>query len=212
MALSDRTAARAGVGPAFGSAPAIFLDKDGTLIDDVPYNVNPDLVTLTVGAGRALAQLARQGYRLVVVSNQPGIGDGRFEAAALSAVEHRIRELLAAWRVSIDAFYYCPHTPSLGCECRKPAPGLLMCAAAEHKLDLRRSWLIGDILDDIEAGRRAGCRTALLMNGNETEWALAPLRLPHVFVRTLPRAAECIVAAQRARVKFRETYRVRAVV
>jgi D-glycero-D-manno-heptose 1,7-bisphosphate phosphatase len=180
-------------------AAAIFLDKDGTLIEDVPYNVDPELVTLSSGAGPALAQLAREGFRLVVVSNQSGIGDGRFEASALAAVEHRIRELLAPWHVSIDAFYYCPHTRSLGCGCRKPSPGLLLRAAAEHRLDLQWSWLVGDILDDVEAGRRAGCGTVLLANGNETRWELGSMRVPHALASNLPLAANCIVAAQRAR-------------
>ena len=193
-----------------GGAPAVFLDKDGTLIEDVPYNVDPGLVTLSFGAGRALAQLALEGFRLVVVSNQSGIGDGRFEAAALDAVGHRIRELLAPWHASIDAFYYCPHTRSFGCDCRKPAAGLLLRAAAEHRLDLHRSWLIGDILDDVEAGRRAGCRTALLANGNETQWELSPLRTPHLVVRALPLAANCIVAAQRARASSEEACHVHA--
>src|SRR5688572_17278550 len=97
-------------GSARHAAAAIFLDKDGTLIEDVPYNVDPELITLSVGAGRALAQLAGEGFRLIVVSNQSGIGDGRFEATELAAVEHRIRDLLAPWHVSVDAYYYCPHT------------------------------------------------------------------------------------------------------
>jgi D-glycero-D-manno-heptose 1,7-bisphosphate phosphatase len=177
-------------------AAAIFLDKDGTLIENVPYNVDPALVTLSFGAGRALALLARAGFRLIVVSNQSGVADGRFELSALAAVESRIQELLAPWRVSIDAFYYCPHARTLGCDCRKPAPGLLLRAAREQRVDLEASWLIGDILDDVEAGRRAGCRAALLANGNETRWELAPLRVPQVVARTLPVAASLIVEAQ----------------
>jgi D-glycero-D-manno-heptose 1,7-bisphosphate phosphatase len=196
-------------GSARHAAAAVFLDKDGTLIEDVPYNVDPELITLSVGAGRALAQLAGEGFRLIVVSNQSGIGDGRFEASALAAVEHRIRDLLAPWHVSVDAYYYCPHTRSLGCDCRKPSPGLLLRAAAEQRLDLQRSWLVGDILDDVEAGRRAGCRTVLLANGNETLWELGALRVPHVLASTLPLAANRIVAAQRARATSEEPYHAR---
>jgi histidinol-phosphate phosphatase family protein len=202
--MSDSGVARSSELASAG-APTIFLDKDGTLIEDVPYNVDPDLVALTSGAGRALAQLVNAGFRLVVVSNQSGIGDGRFEAAALEAVERRIRELLAPWQVSIDAFYYCPHTRSRGCDCRKPAPGLLLRAAAERGIDLGNSWLIGDILDDVEAGRRAGCRTALLVNGNETKWELGPLRVAHLCALTMPHAARGILAAQRASAKFQGT-------
>ena len=173
---------------------AVFLDKDGTLIENVPYNVDPALVQLAPGAPQALARLSMAGFRLIVVSNQSGIGDGRFAAAALLAVERRIQALLAP-AAAIDAFYYCPHSRSAGCGCRKPSPGLLLRAAAEHGIDLGRSWLVGDILDDVEAGRRAGCRAALIANGNETEWQLGPFRTPHRVARSLESAANAIVAA-----------------
>jgi D,D-heptose 1,7-bisphosphate phosphatase len=164
---------------------AIFLDKDGTLVDNVPYNVEPRRIQLSSGAGPALRLLARLDYRFIVVSNQAGIALGRFPEDAMAAVSDRLADLLFRENLSLDGFYYCPHDPegtvapySIACHCRKPLPGLLLKAAVEHDIDLRASWMIGDILHDVEAGNRAGCRTVLLDNGNETEWRLGPRRIP----------------------------------
>src|SRR6478609_3356058 len=148
--------------------PAVFVDKDGTLINDVPYNVDPSLIELAPGAAEGAALLSAAGFALVVVSNQSGIARGLFPESAIAAVEARIRELLAECEVRLAGFYYCPHHPqgqverySMGCDCRKPAPGMLIRAAEELSLDLARSWMVGDILDDVEAGHRAGCRSIL---------------------------------------------------
>lgn len=100
----------------------------------------------------------------------------------------------------LAGFYYCPHHPlgsvpayARACRCRKPRPGLVLRAAAELDLDVRASWLIGDILDDVEAGNRAGCRSILLANGNETKWRDGPYRQPYAAVPTLAAAADCIL-------------------
>lgn len=183
------------------SGRAVFLDKDGTLIDDVPYNVDPKRVTLAEGAGSALRELKAHGYSLIVVSNQAGVALGRFSLRALGAVEQRVQELLRPSGVAIDAFYYCPHLPqapnvrfAVRCLCRKPQPGLLRQAAHDLSIDLTQSWLLGDILDDVEAGNRAGCRTVLVDVGNETEWRLAMHRQPHLLARSLRHAAAQILA------------------
>src|SRR5205085_6378312 len=103
--------------------------------------------------------------------------------------------------VPLARCYHCPHHPdgtveryARACACRKPQPGLLLRAARDHDLDLARSWLVGDILDDVEAGRRAGCRTVLLDNGHETEWVLTPERLPHHIACDLAQAADLILS------------------
>jgi histidinol-phosphate phosphatase family protein len=180
---------------------AVFLDKDGTLLDDVPYNVDPARMRLSTGAEAGLPQLDAAGYRLFVVSNQSGVARGYFAEAALAGVERRLRELLAECGVELAGFYYCPHYPggsvpafAVACDCRKPAPGMLVKAARDWDVDLTRSWLIGDILDDVEAGRRAGCRTVLLDNGHETEWVRSPLRTSDLVARDLAEAARLIVA------------------
>jgi D-glycero-D-manno-heptose 1,7-bisphosphate phosphatase len=177
---------------------AIFLDKDGTLIDDVPYNVDPSAMTLARGAAAGVRRLSRLGYRLLVVSNQPGVALGRFDAGALVAVEQRLTRLLQEQGARLAGFYYCPHAPDGGCACRKPRPGMLMRAAADHGIDLAASWMIGDILNDVEAGARAGCRTILVDNGNETEWRRSPLRWPTCTVPDLDAAAQFVEAAPRA--------------
>ncbi|MFC0398759.1 D-glycero-alpha-D-manno-heptose-1,7-bisphosphate 7-phosphatase [Paraburkholderia rhizosphaerae] len=179
---------------------AVFLDKDGTLLEDVPYNVDPRTMRFAPGARDALELLRDYPFKLIVVSNQGGVAQGRFAIGALDAVRHRLREMFASCGALLHAFYWCPHDPrghvapfANACDCRKPAPGMLLQAAREHDIDLRTSWLAGDILDDIEAGNRAGCRTILLNNGNETEWRNAAQRTPFAYARDLYEAAQFIV-------------------
>ncbi len=193
-------------------ARAVFFDKDGTLIEDVPYNVNPDRIRLEPGAVEALQRLDAAGYRLFVISNQSGVARGYFAEEALVQVQGRLQELLADAGVRLAGFYYCPHHPdgtvpsyAIACSCRKPAPGMLLRAAGEHDLDLAASWFVGDILNDVEAGRAAGCRTVLLDNGHETEWALTRDRLPHHTVRDLRQAARVILALGRQQGEGEET-------
>jgi D-glycero-D-manno-heptose 1,7-bisphosphate phosphatase len=180
---------------------ALFLDKDGTLIENVPYNVDPALIRLAPGAEEGLPALHRAGYELIVVSNQSGVARGFFPESALAGVEARLRQLLEALGVPLAGFYYCPHHPqgespgySIACDCRKPQPGLFLRAARDRAIDLAHSWLIGDILDDIEAGRRAGCQTILIDDGHETEWTLNTDRLPHHIVPNLAEAARIVTA------------------
>jgi D-glycero-D-manno-heptose 1,7-bisphosphate phosphatase len=182
--------------------PAVFLDKDGTLIDDLPYNVDPARIQFAPGAAHGADLLARAGYALVVVSNQSGVARGMFAEEALTAVERRVRELLADFGVPLAGFYYCPHHPagvvphySQSCNCRKPQPGMLLQAANDLNLLLHESWLVGDILDDVEAGNRAGCRTALIDNGHESQWKWNPRRRPDVVAEDLAAAARAILAA-----------------
>lgn len=184
---------------------AIFIDKDGTLVDDVPFNVDPERIRLADGAGAALHRLQSFGFALVVVTNQSGIARGLFDEAAMHVVSDRLATLLAAHGVTLDAFVHCPHWPhgrvarfAYACDCRKPQPGMLLHAAQRMELRLDASWMIGDILDDVEAGRRAGCRTILIDNGNETEWRVDALRRPHRLARDLVHAAD-VIAGHAAR-------------
>lgn len=179
---------------------AIFLDQEGTLVDDIPFNAEPRRIHLVSGAGAALRMLAELDYRLFVVCNQPGIAHGCFGEEAMGPVVDRLSDLLFREQLTLAGFYYCPHHPlgtvgdyAFACDCRKPSPGMLLRAAHEHGIDLRASWMIGDILHDVEAGNRAGCRTLLIDNGNETEWRLGPRRLPTRIAPDLYSAAMLIV-------------------
>lgn len=176
--------------------PAVFLDKDGTLVVDVPYNADPALLRFTPRALPALQALQRAGYALVVVSNQHGLALGRFSAEQFETLRRALHDkLVAEAGVTLEGFYFCPHAPDAGCDCRKPAPGLLRQAAQALHLDLARSWMVGDILNDVEAGRRAGCRSVLLDVGNETQWRLTPQRLPHHRAKDLFDAAVFILGS-----------------
>lgn len=180
---------------------AIFIDKDGTLIPDIPYNVNPDLITLQEGAVQGLLSLQANGYLLVIISNQSGVALGYFAEKALEAVEEKTVRLLEENNILLNGFYYCPHHPAgivngyvMECECRKPKPGLIQKAAEDLNINLAISWMIGDILNDIEAGNRAGCRTVLINNGNETDWIMNEYRRPDYTTGDIREAASFILS------------------
>jgi D-glycero-D-manno-heptose 1,7-bisphosphate phosphatase len=188
------------------SRRAVFLDKDGTLVDDLPMNVDPECITLRDGAAEALGRLRDAGFRFAVITNQAGVALGAFPERALDAVADRLRTLLDAVGVALDGFFYCPHHPAgivaayrMECPCRKPAPGLVLTAARALGADPTECWMVGDILDDVEAGRRAGCRTVLLDCGNETKWIATRARTPDFVASTLGEVADRILAAERAR-------------
>ena len=183
--------------------PAVFLDKDGTLIEDVPYNVDPELVVFTRHALPALAMLSGAGFALVVVTNQPGLESGRFSPGQFETLQRALVERLREeGGIELDGFEVCPHLPDAQgqpvCACRKPAPGMIERCATANGFDLSRSWMVGDILNDIEAGRRAGCRTVLLDVGSETLWEMSPLREPHHRCADLLEAARVIAGVASA--------------
>lgn len=159
---------------------AVFIDRDGVLnemVFDETHGLldsprRPEQVRLVPGAGRFLRDVHALGYRIIVVTNQPGIAKGTLTLAQLHAVNNRLLELAGQEGGAWDDLQYCPHHPECGpgsmpeyvcvCECRKPKPGLLVTAAHEYGLDLSQSWMIGDGLVDVQAGKAAGCRTILV--------------------------------------------------
>jgi len=148
---------------------AIYLDRDGTLIHDPGYLNHPDQVQVIEGVAEALQEFHRLGYKTVVASNQSGVARGLVTVEMLERIHDRLRELLAAKGASLDAIYYCPYHPDgvvpeyrQDSDWQKPKPGMLLAAAQEMDLDLTRSWMIGDNDRDVEAGRRAGCKTILI--------------------------------------------------
>ena len=169
--------------------PAVFLDRDNTIIYTDGDLGDPELVELTRGAASAIASLRGLGFKIVVVTNQGGVARGRYTEDDVHAVHQRISELVrkSANGASIDAFYYCPYSPNGNLkqykkdhENRKPNPGMLLQAAEELKLDLTASWMIGDQLTDVQAGHRAGARTILLREDAASLRALEPAQLAGV--------------------------------
>jgi D-glycero-D-manno-heptose 1,7-bisphosphate phosphatase len=156
--------------------PAVFIDRDGTLNEEVDYLHRPEEAILTREAGRAIAALNAREIPVVIVTNQAGIGKGKFGWEDYHAVMRRLDELLEVHGAHIDGAYVCPFHPDALEEYRhddhperKPNPGMLFRAAEEHEIDLAASWMIGDKDIDLEAGRNAGCRVALVRTGYGTE-------------------------------------------
>jgi D-glycero-D-manno-heptose 1,7-bisphosphate phosphatase len=184
------------------STRALFLDRDGTLVEPRHYPSQPSDLVLQRGVSPLLRSFRRCGWKLIVITNQSGIARGYFTEADLEKMHDRLREMLQVWGVELAAIYACPHhvdgvIPHLAirCHCRKPQPGMLLRAAAEHGVDLSRSWMVGDILDDVEAGNRAGCRTVLVDLGTE-QAPDRPERRPRLVAPSTADALRCVAFAE----------------
>jgi D-glycero-D-manno-heptose 1,7-bisphosphate phosphatase len=181
----------------------VFLDKDGTLIEDLPYNVDPARIRFAPGARDAVARLGAAGFDLVVVTNQSGVARGYFDHAALDRLAWHLATMVDELGARLIGFYACPHLPegvnefAIECDCRKPLPGLLHRAAEALGVDLRTSWFIGDTWMDAMAGRAAGCRTIMVGPDARTAASLPPDRRPDHAVRDLAEAADLILAGVR---------------
>jgi len=182
------------------SRGAFFVDKDGTLVEDVPYNIDPSLVVFRPGAIEALREIQLWGLSIVLVSNQSAVARGLCGVPEVRALFQSIERRLGDAGVEVTESLFCPHHPegviaeySRACDCRKPADGLLREAAARHDICLERSYMAGDILDDVEAGNRAGCTTFLLSPGGETEWHGGDFRRPDFVAKDLLEVAEIIL-------------------
>lgn len=174
--------------------PAVFLDRDGTVLVEKDYLSDPDQAELIPGAADALARLAEAGYALVLVTNQSGIARGLFTEREFQAVQSRLEALLRAHGVTLARTYYCPHHPRFTgpCDCRKPAPALFRRAIDELGLDAHASYFVGDRLRDVAAARLLGGTPILVRTGHGAEEeADAPESL--VVVDDLAAAAERIV-------------------
>jgi D,D-heptose 1,7-bisphosphate phosphatase len=156
--------------------PGVFLDRDGTVIEHVHHLTRPDQVRLIPGAADAVRQLQALGFACVIVTNQSVIGRGMLTIDGLGLVHEEMDRQFAAQGVRLDGLYYCPAAPAgiAGATDdhpeRKPAPGMLLRAARELSLDLKRSWMIGDAASDVLAGRNAGCCASIMVRtGQGTE-------------------------------------------
>jgi D-glycero-D-manno-heptose 1,7-bisphosphate phosphatase len=177
-----------------GLRPAVFLDRDGTLMEDTDYPRRPEDVRLYPAARTALERLRAAGYLLVVITNQSGIGRGYFTVAEYEAVHAEFVRQLAPAR--IDAAYYAPEAPGTPSERRKPRPGMVLEAALEWGVDLQRSFLVGDKRDDVECARNAGVRAVQVLTGKGA--AQRDERAEHV-AEEIGAAAEWILRTARDR-------------
>jgi D-glycero-D-manno-heptose 1,7-bisphosphate phosphatase len=151
--------------------PAVFLDRDGTLIEEVGYLDRLERLKLFPDSAKAIRLINSSGMKAVVATNQSGVARGYFTEAVVEMLHHHLQNLLQAEGAQIDRFYYCPHHPTEGlgsyrtlCACRKPEAGMIRQAAEEMNLDLSRSYLIGDMPTDIEAASKAGIKSVLIRN------------------------------------------------
>jgi D-glycero-D-manno-heptose 1,7-bisphosphate phosphatase len=157
---------------------AIFIDRDGTLSEEVGYVNHPSRFRLFPYAAEALKMLHEDGWLAIVITNQAGVARGYFSEAMLQTVHELMASQLKAAGTGVDAIYYCAHHPSAGdlpyrseCDCRKPKPGLINRAAHDFNIDLKRSWMIGDRYSDVELAHNAGVRSTLVMSGyGRGEW------------------------------------------
>ncbi len=163
------------------SRPAVFLDRDGTLIEERGYLDRLDLLTVFPWTADALRLLNRAGYATIVITNQAAIGRGLIDEAFLAAVHGELDRRLAAGSARIDRYYFCPHIPDAKleryrqvCQCRKPAPGLIEQACRELDLDPRRSVMVGDRWLDVACGQAAGTRSVLVRTGHGAHEADSP--------------------------------------
>ncbi len=151
---------------------AVFLDRDGTINEDVNFLSSPEQVVLIDGSVEAIKEMNKLGLKIIVFTNQSGIARGYFTEDDLHKIHSRLDELLSQSGAWIDAYYYCPHHPTEGngeykveCECRKPKDGMLQRASREQNIDLKKSFVVGDRCVDIKAGKTAGATTILVLTG-----------------------------------------------
>ena len=188
---TDAFKRREGMRKEHGQA-AVFLDRDGTINEEVGYMDRLDKLKLIPVAAEAIRLINASGMKAVVVTNQSGVARGLFDESFVDTVHIRLREMLRMEGAFLDGIYFCPHHPTEGrerylmtCDCRKPAPGLLLQAAADLHLEPVRSYMVGDTLKDIEAGARAGARGVLVRTGYGSESA-DTLRLNETSERKIP--------------------------
>lgn len=172
------------------NTPIIFLDRDGTIIIDRHYLHDPDGVELLPNALEGLKILRNKGFRLVVVTNQSGVGRGYFSLEDAHACNHRLAEIARRGGVKFDAFYLCPHEPEAGCDCRKPGTGMLDQAAEDFDFDPDFCWVVGDKCADVNLGQNAGIRTMLVRTGKGLETEMQKQCRPDLIADDLLLAAQ----------------------
>ncbi|MAG15367.1 MAG: D-glycero-beta-D-manno-heptose-1,7-bisphosphate 7-phosphatase [Dehalococcoidales bacterium] len=141
---------------------AVFLDRDGTMAEDVSYCCRAEDFRLLPNTARAIELLNEHGFKVIVVTNQSGVGRGYFTEETLADIHKKMKRELAREGARVDAIYYCPHHPDDNCDCRKPKPGMIRQAVKDYDIDLKYSFVMGDMMSDIAMGKAAGCRTVFI--------------------------------------------------
>jgi len=153
---------------------AVFLDRDGTMAKDVHYCRRPEDFRLFPNTAKAIKLLSEHGFKVIVITNQSGIARGYFTEEALTQIHEKMKTELAKEGAWIDGIYYCPHHPDDNCNCRKPKPKLVLQAAKEHDIDLKHSFVVGDLSLDIDMGKAVGCKTILLLDSPQEDMNISP--------------------------------------
>lgn len=181
--------------------PAVFLDRDGTICEEAGYLNHESRFRMFPFAPTAIRRLNEAGLPVIVITNQSGVARGYFPESLVHSVNELMTKQLASAGARVDGVYYCPHSSTDGCECRKPKPGLLRRAAEEHSLDLQRSFIVGDRYADVELANRAGARSVLVRTGygeGELAWHSHKWPAPPSFIADdLSGAAEWILRQSR---------------
>ncbi|QQS32853.1 MAG: HAD family hydrolase [Acidobacteriota bacterium] len=171
--------------------PAVFLDRDGTLIEEVNFLSEVEHLRVFDYTKHALQRLKDAGFLLIVVTNQSGIGRGLYTEADMHAIHDALQERINSL---IDGFYFCPHMPVAGCDCRKPGTGMFLQAETDHAIEIAASWMIGDKKIDMEAGKNAGVQTILVRTGYGAAHSESIGGVADVITDDLGEAAEIILA------------------
>ncbi len=168
----------------------VFIDRDGTLIEEVNHLSRTEDLRFFPFTDQAIGMLKNDGFLVIVVTNQSGIGRKIFTATAMHEIHAKIQTELTA---KLDKFYFCPHLPDAGCRCRKPNLGMIEAACADFRVDLENSWIIGDKMLDIELGFNAGIKTALVLTGYGTKHLPEIGKQPDIIAENLLEAVKIIV-------------------
>ena len=153
---------------------AVFLDRDGTMAKDVHYCRRPEDFKLFPNTAKAIKLLNEHGFKVIVVTNQSGIARGYFTKETLAQIHEKMKSDLAKEGAWIDGIYYCPHHPDDNCDCRKPKPKLVLQAVRERDIELKHSFVVGDLEMDVGLGKAVGCKTILLRDSPQEDMSISP--------------------------------------
>lgn len=181
---------------------AVFIDRDGTMAEDVRYCSRPEDFELFPNTAKAIKLLNEHGFKVIVITNQSGIARGYFTEEILADIHDKMRKELAKEGAWLDAIYYCPHHPNDKCDCRKPKPKLVLQAAKEYNINLKRSFVVGDLQMDIDLGKAVGCKSILIKGSSSVS---DEEMNPDAVASDLLEAAEIILSMEKDAAKRKST-------